>query len=45
MRRLGHEEELSEAIANTDQREEPKTIPLLRLAGHHMHRYSPYRGA
>ena len=45
IRRLGHVEELSEAIANTDQREEPKIIPLLRLAGHHMHRYSPYRGS
>ena len=45
IRRLGHVDEIGEAIANTGQREEPKTIPLLRLAGHHMHRYSPYRGA
>jgi len=43
MRRMGHVEELLAAGDNNGE-PEPKTIPLLRLGGHHMHRYSPYRG-
>ena len=43
MRRMGHVEELSES-RDSNGEPEPKTIPLLRLGGHHMHRYSPYRG-
>ena len=45
IRRLGHVDDLPGAIAEEENREEPKIVPLLRLAGHHMHRYSPYRGA
>ena len=45
MRRLGHREELAQVLTENEPREEPKLRPLLRLAGHHMHRYSPYRGA
>ena len=45
IRRLGHLEDLPRAIAEGKKRDEPRTVPLLRLAGHHMHRYSPYRGA
>ena len=45
VQRLGHREELAQVLAENEPREEPKLRPLLRLAGHHMHRYSPYRGA
>ena len=45
IRRMGHVNELSETAANSIRPEEPTIIPLLRLGEHHMHRYSPYRGA
>ena len=47
IRRLGHIDELTDPVAAGAHPEDPgpKILPLLRLAGHHMHRYSPYRGA
>ena len=45
IRRLGHREEIRTAAEQADPQAEPRTIPLTRLAGHHMDRYSPYRGA
>ena len=45
IRRLGHREEIPAAIDQSEPENEPRLIPLTRLAGHHMRRYSPYRGA
>ncbi len=45
IRRLGRKEEIEAAIAQADPQNEPRIVPLTKLAGHHMHRYSPYRGA
>ena len=45
IRRLGHRDAIGAAIQVADPQNEPRTVSLTKLAGHHMHRYSPYRGA
>lgn len=45
IRRLGHRDEIDRMIQDADPDNEPRIIPLTKLAGHHMNRYSPYRGA
>ena len=44
LKRLGHVDELKAWAKEKKRKREPRTIKLMKLGGHTMHRYSPHRG-